>query len=105
MVWQDGRHNRIPGLADHTYLICLFIYRRWLFILTGAITLPVSFIGFALFPGLINSKRRWWFTEEEHELAVTRLTHDHGIDNGVNLQTIKDVLRKPMIWICVPSYM
>ncbi|OWZ73779.1 hypothetical protein AYX14_00729 [Cryptococcus neoformans] len=86
--------NSIHGLAGW----------RWLFILTGAITLPVSFIGFALFPGLINSKRRWWFTEEEHELAATRLTHDHGIDNGVNLQTIKDVLRKPMIWICVPSY-
>ncbi|WVQ80035.1 hypothetical protein IAT38_002136 [Cryptococcus sp. DSM 104549] len=77
---------------------------RWLFIINGCVTLPVAFIGFALFPGLRNSKRRWWFTEEEHELATSRMTQDHGADNGVTWQTVKDVLRKPMIWICVPSY-
>ncbi|ODN83497.1 hypothetical protein L202_01631 [Cryptococcus amylolentus CBS 6039] len=77
---------------------------RWLFVINGIVTLPVAAIGFALFPGLVNSPRRWWCTEEEYELARTRLSKDHGADQGVTWQTIKDVLRKPMIWICVPSY-
>ncbi|KAM0323651.1 hypothetical protein ACHAQA_008586 [Verticillium albo-atrum] len=46
---------------------------RWLFIVQGIITLPLAFLGFAFWPGLPSSPRRWFFTAEEHALAVKRI--------------------------------
>ena len=77
---------------------------RWLFIIDGIITLPIAFIGFALFPGLPNSPKRWFLTDEEYELANTRMPKNDGKE-GINWKTIKRTLSKPMWWICVPAYM
>ena len=79
---------------------------RWLFIIDGVITLPIAIIGFALFPGLPNSRKRWFFSEAEYELATSRLLigGKHGKDGGITWITFKDTLSRPMWWICVPSY-
>ncbi|ORX36124.1 major facilitator superfamily domain-containing protein [Kockovaella imperatae] len=80
---------------------------RWLFIIDGVITLPIAFVGYALFPGLPNSPKRWFFSEEEYELASTRLQNEHGkggTDNGITWQTVKTTLRRPMWYICVFAY-
>ena len=34
---------------------------RWLFIVQGIITLPVSFLGYVYWPGLPISPKRWYF--------------------------------------------
>jgi ACS family pantothenate transporter-like MFS transporter len=77
---------------------------RWLYIIDGVITLPVAMIGFALFPGLPSSGRRWWMKQEELDLAVSRLEMD-GRDEGITWKSIKTTLKRPMFWICVPAYM
>jgi ACS family pantothenate transporter-like MFS transporter len=77
---------------------------RWLYIIDGVITVPVAFIGFALFPGLPSSGRRWWMKEEELELAWKRLDRD-ARDDGITWKSIKTTLQRPMWWICVPAYM
>ncbi|ORY29542.1 major facilitator superfamily domain-containing protein [Naematelia encephala] len=80
---------------------------RWLFVIDGVITLPIAFIGFLLFPGLPNSPKRWYLTDDEYALASSRLIAEKGQDgrdHGIKWSTIKNTLRKPMWWICVPSY-
>jgi MFS family permease len=42
---------------------------RWLFIIDGCISLPIALAGYFVFPGLPSSKKAWYFTEEEHQLA------------------------------------
>ncbi|KAK4689630.1 MFS transporter, ACS family, pantothenate transporter, partial [Tremellales sp. Uapishka_1] len=76
---------------------------RWLFVIDGAITLPIAFIGFLLFPGLPNSPKRWFFTDAEYELATTRMPKNDG-KGGINFASIKRTLKRPMWWICVPAY-
>ncbi|WVQ79401.1 hypothetical protein IAT38_001498 [Cryptococcus sp. DSM 104549] len=80
---------------------------RWLFIIDGVITLPIAFIGFALFPGLPNSPKKWYMTDAEYELSSTRLLNEEGKsgnDGGLTFKVIKDALKKPMWWICVSAY-
>ncbi len=44
-----------------------------LFIILGIITMPVALFGFILFPDLPETCKAFWLTEEEKELAITRL--------------------------------
>ncbi|KAG7102851.1 Pantothenate transporter liz1 like protein [Verticillium longisporum] len=75
---------------------------RWLFIVQGIITLPLAFLGFAFWPGLPSSPRRWFFTAEDHALAVKRIP---TVENeGITWKTFKYTLSRPMWWICVPCY-
>ncbi|KAM0334981.1 hypothetical protein ACHAQA_000015 [Verticillium albo-atrum] len=46
---------------------------RWLFIIDGSISLPLSILGFFIFPGMPQSGRIWWMTEKEHELGQLRM--------------------------------
>jgi hypothetical protein len=46
---------------------------RWLFIIDGIISLPIALAGFFIFPGLPSSKKPWWLTPAEHELARARM--------------------------------
>ncbi|WQF82307.1 Putative major facilitator superfamily, MFS transporter superfamily [Colletotrichum destructivum] len=75
---------------------------RWLFIVQGIITLPISFLGFAFWPGLPSSPRRWYFTADEHALAVKRIPTVE--QEGITWKTFKYTLSRPMWWICVPCY-
>lgn len=76
---------------------------RWLFIVQGIITLPISFLGFAFWPGLPISPKRWFFTDEEYALAVKRIPTVE--QEGITWKTFKYTLSRPMWWICVPCYM
>ena len=76
---------------------------RWLFIVQGIITLPLAFLGFAVWPGLPSSPKRWYFTEKEHNLALRRMPTVE--QEGITWKTFKYTLRRPMWWICVPCYM
>ncbi|KAK1716069.1 major facilitator superfamily transporter [Colletotrichum acutatum] len=75
---------------------------RWLFIVQGIITLPISFLGFAFWPGLPTSPKRWYFSAEEHALAVKRMPTVE--QEGITWKTFKYTLSRPMWWICVPCY-
>ncbi|WWC63619.1 uncharacterized protein I303_106224 [Kwoniella dejecticola CBS 10117] len=95
---QAAAYNNLSGVNGYSGW-------KWLFIINGIITLPISFLGFAVFPGLINSPKKWYFTETEFSLAKSRLSYNQGSgDSGVTIKTVKNVVRKPMFWICVATY-
>jgi len=73
-----------------------------LHIIDGIITLPISALGFAFWPGLPISPKRWFFTEEEHALALKRIPVVEK--DGITWKTFKYTLKRPMFWICVPCY-
>jgi ACS family pantothenate transporter-like MFS transporter len=76
---------------------------RWLFIVQGIITLPISFLGYVYWPGLPISPKRWYFTAEEHALALKRMPVVEK--QGITWKTFKYTLKRPMWWICVSCYM
>ncbi|KAH8819893.1 major facilitator superfamily domain-containing protein [Xylogone sp. PMI_703] len=49
---------------------------RWLFIIDGCISMPIALAGFFIFPGLPSSKKPWYMTDAEHELARKRMVDD-----------------------------
>lgn len=71
--------------------------------LEGIITLPITILGYTFWPGLPSSPKRWYFTEEEHALAVKRIPHVE--DEGITWKTFKYTISRPMWWIAVPCYM
>ncbi|KAI9151385.1 Pantothenate transporter liz1 [Paramyrothecium foliicola] len=75
---------------------------RWLFLIQGVMTLPISFLGFAFWPGLPISPRRWFLTAEEHALARKRMPTVEK--EGITWKTFRYTLGRPMWWICVPCY-
>lgn len=46
---------------------------RWLFIIDGVITLPIALYGFLIFPDVPATTRAFYLTQEERDLASTRL--------------------------------
>lgn len=76
---------------------------QWLFLIQGVITLPIAFLGFAFWPGLPTSPRRWYLTAEEHALCLKRIPTVES--EGITWKTFKYALTRPMWWICVPCYM
>jgi ACS family pantothenate transporter-like MFS transporter len=76
---------------------------RWLFIVQGIVTLPISFLGYVYWPGLPISPKRWYFTAEEHALASKRMPVVEK--EGITWKTFKYTLKRPMWWICVSCYM
>ncbi|KAF2184029.1 MFS general substrate transporter [Zopfia rhizophila CBS 207.26] len=78
---------------------------RWLFIIDGIISLPIAFAGFFIFPGLPSSKKPWWLTEAQHELAKRRVK-DVGIEPSKKLDfsVIKRTLRRWEFYMGVSAY-
>ncbi|KAI6093227.1 MFS general substrate transporter [Hypoxylon rubiginosum] len=46
---------------------------RWLFVIDFCITIPVAIFGFFGFPDTPESTHAWWLTEEEKQVAISRL--------------------------------
>lgn len=47
---------------------------RWLFIIDAIITIPIALFGYIFLPGIpLQDKKEWWLTEEQHQLAISRL--------------------------------
>ncbi|KAF9451620.1 MFS general substrate transporter [Macrolepiota fuliginosa MF-IS2] len=53
---------------------------RWLFIIDGVITLPIALYGFLIFPDLPQTTKAFYLTEEERELAYSRLQGEVQVD-------------------------
>ncbi|KAG9254087.1 pantothenate transporter liz1 [Emericellopsis atlantica] len=75
---------------------------RWLFLVQGCITLPITILGFGFWPGLPTSPKRWYLKEEDHALAFRRIPTVEK--EGITWKTFKYSLKRPMWWICVPCY-
>jgi MFS family permease len=78
---------------------------RWLFIIDGCISVPIAFAGFFLFPGLPQSSKPWWMTEEEHALARRRMK-DEGMAPSKKLSwaLLKRVFTRWHWFIAVPIH-
>ncbi|KAF2635400.1 pantothenate transporter liz1 [Massarina eburnea CBS 473.64] len=78
---------------------------RWLFIIDGIISLPVAIAGFFIFPGLPSSKRPWWLTQAEHELAQQRM-REVGVEPStkLNWSVIRRTLSRWEFYVGVLAY-
>ncbi|KAK6215238.1 vitamin H transporter [Colletotrichum tabaci] len=52
---------------------------RWLFIIDGCISLPLSVMGYFIFPGMPTSGKPWWLSQSEYELGQRRM-RDEGVE-------------------------
>lgn len=77
---------------------------QWLFIIDGIFTLPIAFIGFALYPGLPTSPKPWFLSNEEYELAQRRLPKDHKQSGKLSLAAVKRAVATPMFWLTQVLY-
>ncbi|CAH0055762.1 unnamed protein product [Clonostachys solani] len=57
---------------------------RWLFIICTVITIPIAFVGFIFFPDVPERTTTRWLTDEEKELARTRIKAD-GFQKRIGL--------------------
>jgi hypothetical protein len=63
---------------------------------TQIITLPIAFVGYVFFPGLPSSKRPWYMTPEEHQLATDRLPkHQETKAKRLELSVVTETIKKP----------
>jgi MFS family permease len=46
---------------------------RWMYIISGIIGLPIALLGALTFPGTPSAGKRWYFTQDEFDLAVERM--------------------------------
>lgn len=78
---------------------------RWLFIVDGCISLPLSILGFFLFPGIPESGKRWWLTQEEYLLARRRM-QDEGVARSrrITMRMVKRIFKRWHFYVAVFSY-
>lgn len=78
---------------------------RWMYIVASAMTFPIAAWGFASFPGTPKDGRRWYFTNEEFELAKERMSLEGRLSpKGLNLSldSVKRFLGRWHFWVLVP---
>ncbi|KAJ5899567.1 hypothetical protein N7495_004311 [Penicillium taxi] len=78
---------------------------RWLFIIDGIFTIPVALIGFIIFPGIPDSPRPFFLTEDDIALAKERGKKAKIRRPGkMTLDVFKRSLKRWHIWIFVGCY-
>ncbi|KAI1645210.1 MFS general substrate transporter [Daldinia loculata] len=78
---------------------------RWLFIIDGIFTLPIAVAGFLVFPGIPDSPKPFYFTNEEIALAKARLERAKIRKPGkLGLDVFKRTLGRWHIWVFVFCY-
>lgn len=81
------------------------MYRRWLFIIDGSISLSIAIAGFFLFPGLPTSPKVWWLTEDEKLLAIACMQADGVKKSGkIGKRMLKRVFTHWHFYIAVLTY-
>lgn len=72
---------------------------RWLFILQGAVTFVIAVVGFFLLPDFPHDTK--WLTQEERDLAVSRMELDTVENKGETstLGGLKQAVQDPMVWL------
>lgn len=79
---------------------------RWLFLIDGIFTIPVAILGFIIFPGVPDSPRPFYLTEDDIALAKKRLERAKIRRPGpLNLDVFKRTLKRWHIWVFVFAYM
>ncbi|KPM41484.1 hypothetical protein AK830_g5061 [Neonectria ditissima] len=78
---------------------------RWLFIIDGIFTIPVALLGFVIFPGVPDSPRPFYLTEQDIELVKKR-NEKAGIRRPGKLgrDVFKRTLSRWHIWVFVFCY-
>ncbi|KIW13841.1 hypothetical protein PV08_06621 [Exophiala spinifera] len=46
---------------------------RWMFLIASICTFPIALFGAIFFPGALRGKKRWFLTQEEHDIAIERM--------------------------------
>ncbi len=70
---------------------------KWLYIILGALTVPIGIFGFIMFPDLPETTKAFWLSEDERRLAVSRLPPKPERAEGHRLgwSLIRRVLLRP----------
>ncbi|KAI5479864.1 hypothetical protein MNV49_002422 [Pseudohyphozyma bogoriensis] len=78
---------------------------RWLFLICGLITIPISAWGFFYFPDTPERTTAAYLTEEERQLAITRVQRSAKPKfSGAVLPAIKRVFGRWHIWMLCPLW-
>ncbi|KXH50347.1 vitamin H transporter [Colletotrichum simmondsii] len=95
---QAAAYNNLNGVAGMAGW-------RWLFIIDGIISLPISIAGFFLFPGLPTSPKVWWLTDAEQKLAQARM-RDDGVKESkrIGKRMLKRVFTHWHFYLAVFTY-
>ena len=73
---------------------------KWLFIILGIITIPIAIFGFIFFPDLPETTTAKWLSEEEKELALTRLPPKmDGAGHTLGWSLIRRVILSPALCV------
>ncbi|ORY90219.1 MFS general substrate transporter [Leucosporidium creatinivorum] len=70
---------------------------QWLFIICGAITIPIAIYGYLLFPGTPERTTGLFLSPEERQLAIDRLPHKP--ETHLDLSVFKRVLGRWRWWM------
>ena len=78
---------------------------RWLFIIDCIFTIPVALIGFIIFPGIPDSPRPFYLTEDDIALAKERARRANIRRPGkLGLDVFKRSLKRWHIWVFILCY-
>ncbi|KAJ5168799.1 uncharacterized protein N7482_004393 [Penicillium canariense] len=78
---------------------------RWLFIIDGIFTIPVALVGFVIFPGIPDSPRPFYLTENDIALAKERTRKAKIRRPGkLDLGVFKRSLKRWHIWVFITCY-
>ena len=78
---------------------------RWLFIIDGIFTIPVAFLGYAVFPGVPDSPRPFHLTAADTALAKERLVRFRVRRPGpLSVDVFRRSLKRWHIWVFVACY-
>ncbi|KAM6524231.1 hypothetical protein FSOLCH5_004833 [Fusarium solani] len=78
---------------------------KWLFIIDGIFTIPVAFLGFIIFPGVPDSPRPFFLTENDISLAKQRLERYRIRRPGkIGRDVFKRTIKRWHIWVFVFCY-
>jgi ACS family pantothenate transporter-like MFS transporter len=71
---------------------------QWLFIICGVISLPIAFIGYALYPDFPETTKAWYITEKEAQFARDRLVKEGLTPLGASQWDRTKILRIARQW-------
>jgi hypothetical protein len=96
---QAAAYTNLSGISDMPGW-------RWLFIIDGVITIPCAILGFLIFPGVPDSPRPFYLTDNDIDLAKKRLEKAQiRRPSKLGLDVFTRTLRRWHIWVFVFCYM
>ncbi|KXN86384.1 Pantothenate transporter liz1 [Leucoagaricus sp. SymC.cos] len=103
-ILQAAIYNLVPVFIDHNRHLngkSSLSGWRWLFIIDGIITLPIAFYGYFIFPDLPQTTKAFYLTEEERELAYTRLQGEVQVNRSpLSWKLVRRILSRWRWYAC-----